>query len=528
MALIVISLKGELRQPQNNAMGRISKGYVRWQVAQQYLYDIERILREIKMAYSLILNIPDEEFLKNHSTNKENYIMYHQGYFLDLTHQLKDKLCQLIRAIAIPEKDNLQKKAEKRKKLLNKLFADIRVQRIPGLVDLLKEWDSENHNGSIVKALKKRTNYHHYKNPLSAVESYVQTNSLRSMLEQNMSGYLSEYGKQVLTEKMEKNLQEWQINGAEKMNEIIEKITENLEGISRTLVKYYKFPSFASSSNIVNWEMKLWDQIKVKKSASAIENVSEKYRGVVEAVKELLISFYGDQLVAVYLTGSILRNDFVPYLSDINFLTVVKNTDKFEQVAIKTLLFKISKSFGPPINNEVFAEEEFSNPINEKARFICRSEGVLLFGKDLLENDKDQKICFNLAWLLNKDFKNYIAKIKTGIEDKSISYSENQLSSIARILAKRGYWLSFSMVIGNNVLYTSNFKKMRELQNLYYPDNKKFNESIFRIMRNRVKIDRETLSHLIKRYEELLFPLYETMEAYCDEKNPRIIPDKSN
>jgi hypothetical protein len=59
-------------------------------------------------------------------------------------------------------------------------------------------------------------------------------------------------------------------------------------------------------------------------------------------------------------------------------------------------------------------------------------------------------------------------------------------------------------------------------------DNKKFNESIFRIMRNRVKIDRDTLLHLIKKYEELLFPLYETMEAYCDEKNPRMIPDKSS
>ncbi len=534
LALAVISTKGELRQLQNFAMEREAKGYSSWYVAQQYAYDIDRILRELNTAYSFVSQLPDSEFLKKHSISEENYILYHQGYFLDLVHQFKDKNLKMLRAIISMDKNCTKDEPNKGAEIKKLLNGDVKTKNIsnnkyalkmPGLVELVKEFDELN-KGVIGKALAKRTQYHHKKNTLSSIESYSKANSLRSLLDPKFSSSLSDYGKKHLTEKVEENLLIWQKDGFNRMKEILDAIIANLENVSKCLIKYYKFPTFAKSAKLINWNLKLWDKIRIKKSLYTRDSIPKKYAEVIDVARQSLASFYGDNLVSVYLAGSILRDDFVPYLSDINFITIIKKGDGLEKVSGKALLLVASKLIGFPINNEIFTEDEFGDAKCEKIRFICKTDGILLFGEDLLKKDKDYKICFNLAWLLNKDFKNYIAKIKNRVENKSLS--DKQLSLIVRTLAKRAYWLSFSMVIGNNVLYTSNFKKMREFQNLYYPDNKKFNDALFKIIRKGGKIDKETLLIFIKRCEELLFPLYETIEKYCDEKNPQLIVVKNS
>lgn len=73
MALSVISVKGEIRQPQNFAMEREAKGYSSWYVAQQYAYDIDRIVRELDTAYSFVSQLPESDFLSKHSISEENY-----------------------------------------------------------------------------------------------------------------------------------------------------------------------------------------------------------------------------------------------------------------------------------------------------------------------------------------------------------------------------------------------------------------------------------------------------------------------
>lgn len=81
LALLFINVKGDLRQPQNYAMGRIPKGYQRWYVAQQYFYDVERILRELKAAVSFISTPQEDSFFLAHGISKENYISFLK-YFL--------------------------------------------------------------------------------------------------------------------------------------------------------------------------------------------------------------------------------------------------------------------------------------------------------------------------------------------------------------------------------------------------------------------------------------------------------------
>ena len=53
IGLMISHIKGDIRQPHNEAMGNVAKGYSRWQTASSYFYDIERILLEMKMSRSL-------------------------------------------------------------------------------------------------------------------------------------------------------------------------------------------------------------------------------------------------------------------------------------------------------------------------------------------------------------------------------------------------------------------------------------------------------------------------------------------
>lgn len=519
--LLTITIKGELRQPHNYAMEKVPSGYSRWQISQQYFNEVERIMRELKVAHSFVSQMPDDEFLKKHNISHENYIMYHQGYFLDLTHQLKDKLCQMIRATVTPEKDYKKQKLEDSTKL-SRLLKDKYVIRIPGLVSLLGEWDSDKQNGTISKALKKRTNYHHFKNPLPYVESYSQASSLRSFLDPKFSDKLTEYGKQTLSEKADKNLQLWQSDGSAKMGEVIKEVDLNLNNISKALVKYYKFPSFVRSADLINRYLKISEKIRIKKSSYNEESIPKEYRDVFDILKSILTPAFKDNLSAVYVVGSILRNDFIHGLSDINIVIVVKEGMEEQKILAGNLILNLSKQLKVFIENKIITEDEFKSTNFEKVRFICRSDGFLLIGSDLLSDEIDLKTCYNLAWILNKDFKEYLLNMKAELLEVGANLNEYQLATRARSLAKRAYWMSFSMVIGNELIYDSNFKKMRYLQNFFYPENRVLNERTYRLITRRMRIDCETLLILLEKYEELLLPLYKKIQNLCDQGDKQL------
>lgn len=185
---MITCIKGDIRQPHNAAMGNVAKGYSRWQTASSYFYDIERILLEMKMSRSFVDQLPDEMFYTTHRINAEDYILYHNGFYLDLVHQLKDKTAQMISAVVNPD-EKYSSKTESSVKL-SKVLNNDRVKRIPGLKEVLSEWDDSSHKGSIAIALKKRTNYHHFKNPLTGTKSYYQAKAQRNLLRPDIQLHL--------------------------------------------------------------------------------------------------------------------------------------------------------------------------------------------------------------------------------------------------------------------------------------------------------------------------------------------------
>jgi len=389
----------------------------------------------------------------------------------------------------------------------------------------LREWDDNTQNGVIAKALKKRTHYHHYKNPLPKVESYMRASSFKSMLDPKFESHLSEYGKKKLAEKMEENVQLWQTDGSNKMKDTLGAIEKNVDEVARVTINYFRFPTLKKGAELINEYLKLDDLVRAKRSSYSLSSISSANRFIIGLADKILTKIFKENLRAVYLTGSIFRDDFIPGVSNLNVIVIMRENNKKEELLAKLVLDILSKNANIFLESKILPEEKFMAPSSEKIRFFCLTDGMLILGEDLLKKEKTPKVCFNLAWLLNKDFKDYVAKIKEKLKDKALALSDNQLSSIARELMKRTYRLSFSMVMGNQVIYTPSFKKMRELQNFYYPSNKRLNDNLYKLLKKGIRADREALLEVIQSYEKKIMKLYDTMETYCDKDNPHLDTD---
>ncbi len=506
-------LKGDVRQPHNYAMGRVPARYSRWYTASAYASDVERIIQELKTALSFVSTLPDDTFLKSHTTTSEDYIMYHQGYFLDLVHQLKDKICQLTKAVSTYE-DDYSEKHEKSAEL-GKLLKDKIVQKIPHLSDFLKEWDADDQTqrGPISIVLKKRTFYHHFKNPLPKTDSYFKAKTNRFLLSPSFEAHLSDYGKQMVTERGIQSLQSWQSDTISKMSATLKAIETNVDGISKSLLDYYRLPHTAElgKRSIVRYA-NLEKLIEVPDSGYSIDTIKPPIRGMLEILAEALPFVLSQEFVALYVTGSIPRGDFMFGLSNINFVVVLKNdTPELKAIAQK-LTDGPANALNIPIDTKIFSEVEFMAPEHVKERFVCRTDGLLLAGTFVLTKEKEQRICFKLAWTLNKDYRDYLASLKSVLEDTSRTLTQRDLTVMARELGKRTFWLGFSQVIGNNVRYTPHFHEMRRLNNFYYPDNREFNDCTFQFFTAHPLVTREALADVRGAIEEKLTPLYDAID----------------
>ena len=509
MGLTLTSVKGDIRQPHNEAMGNIAQGYSRWHTASNYLYDIERILLEIKMTQSFIDKPPTDDFLVNHEINPEDYIMYHQGYFLDLVHQLKDKICQMINAIANPQQDYSRKNENNVK--LSKLLKNDRIKRIPDLVAALAEWDDTGPVKPISLVLKKRTNYHHFKNPLTATESYFQAKNMRTLLAPDMQINLSEYGKQMITERREKSLETWHADSSDKMQKTSDAVNANLDAISKALVKYFKFPRSTdrTARKILAQYVPMLESLKTTPNSRTLEDMDPHFAAMFINLGELLTEGLGEDFVSLYVTGSLVRGEFNMGLSDVNLVIIMRDESPLPKEGVQAAIDVAPRRFGIPTDTQIFLRSEFMAEDNERIRFICKSDGLLIYGANLLKYGHLPNKSYKLVWLLNSDFKDKLAEHRRWIESQDLILPSRHSAMVARDLAKRAYRMAFGQVIGNHTVYASSFRDMRRLFLEYTPENRDFIEMTYGIIRKYPSVDKEGLLAMVDEYEKNLLPLYD-------------------
>lgn len=518
MGLIITNIKGDLRHRNDHAMGHVPKGFSRWSTASSYLYDIERILLELEIARSFIEKLPSESFLKQHSINPEDYIMYNQGYSLDLMHQLKDKLARLLYAVIVAN-TTYSEKEETYLKPLTKLKKGKLVPRISKLVELLQVWDSyqeldpNKHKSPITIALGKRTNYHHHKNPLTNEKNYFQVKTSRTLLSPEMLVNLSDYGKKLITERGKQNVEALQSDSLRKMTETLKAARENINEISKVVMEYFKFPrQDTDGRKIMLQYMPLETWAEITHCSRTINNVKEIFRTLFNLTYTSTNYHFPEEVVALYAIGSSTRDDFMFNISDINIVIVIKSKENDTKENIKLFVINPPIPIRLPLELTIVTEDQFKSPECDKIRFICQTDGILVGGQDLMKNEKNSKKSYKVVWTLNKDFKEKFLEIKTWTLSQTITGSHNQYASVARDLAKRSFRLGFGQVMGNNAVYATSYKDMRDLMNFYTPENKKATDRLYRLITHPLLVDKEGLLGMIEGIERIFIPLFDAIE----------------
>ena len=207
------------------------------------------------------------------------------------------------------------------------------------------------------------------------------------------------------------------------------------------------------------------------------------------------------------------RGEFNFGLSDVNIVIVLRDETIVPKETLQEIIEAPARPWGIPTDIRVFLLSEFMAPESEKLRFISKTDGVHIFGLDLLKNEPMPNKSYKLVWLLNNDFKSKLAEHRAWIEAQtSIDPLSRQAALVARDLAKRAYRMAFGQVIGNHTVYASSFKDMYRLLKSYTPENRTFIDMTYGIIRRYPLANKEGLLAMIDSYQRNLLPLYDRID----------------
>lgn len=241
------------REPGLRAIGLMGHESGRWGAASRYTLEIQRILRELSMAIEFIERIAFTAPEHGAFFPSEDGVMYHQGHALDLVHQLKDKVARLVDALTMINR--LTKKAS-----ITNLLKKPRVSELPGLADVLREWE-EAHHGGIATALHLRTQYHHFQNNLSLHDKYLSLKTTRLLQQPEIQNVLTKAGKHWVCRRGEQDFRDWRDDILRKLRSTRDLVQKNIEKVAQALSVNTGLP------NIENDGMRIiQDELRAQKS----------------------------------------------------------------------------------------------------------------------------------------------------------------------------------------------------------------------------------------------------------------------
>lgn len=465
------SLEKENGEPENIAIGQISKELRFLQRRSEYTNEIERVLKELRLTASLIKECKDRDPIAWMS--RQELLAYYQGVFFALVHQIKDKLVQLVHLMTeetLPEKPAIENDISI-SDLLRKKITQLQTMEI---VNDMRQWEQDNETSKIAVVLRKRTHHHHRISGLRYDKDYLNLGLTDLAAQPSFRDQLTDYGKEQM-DKMQMESAERLFSGAiSKAEDTLNEIEGNVERISAALVSYFKLPTSQEEvASIVNEHSKMLSSFDVANRCS-IDKVIEPYRSMLNDLVTKVQAQH-KEVAAIYLVGSLGRGEYEEGYSDVNVYIVLDVSDDEQGQAVrKDFMFSL----------RVFTRAEFATETSKKYRIIAKADGILLFGEDLVKDERPKAGLF-LALTLNED----ILDVMDGaIEwmNQNPKASPIEISKKSRWLAKRFIDFIYGVVMSNKPQYTSSRAERVERINEMYPENKKMLETLMGISRHGV------------------------------------------
>lgn len=459
--LLFLDFKRLISEPEYEAMGRMTFGHGVVQRRYQYSHDLVRALTEAKLTSKLRSLIDKEVSIDEKTFKPEELITYYDGIFLDYVHQLKDKILRLVWWML--QDDHTKSRIDEPDHIRLRSFNpyEILLKKI-GIYDLLREWEQDFSSGISV-ALKKRTQHHHFTSNLQLNSDFQKIKMAKSMLSPNSINTLSEYGKTKMKEIEEESYKKWTDEIESKHKSTLEFIEKNVNGIASQLIAYYKIPidpkEFAEIVNKYTEVQKRFDVVNNASSKKIQNELKEALDFFVSSCKE----FFNSHLVSIYLVGSIPRGEYIHGSSDINMI-VITDFDSHEASI---------PEIDPRLNVLLFSEKEFFDEKAKKYRFICWSDGVVLYGKEHKFDKREfPKPGTLLTLLLNRGFMEDLIKVRDKVQKLKNPTKETMhyySVKIAKIMLNFG----FGVAMANKPYYTSSMEEKIKYITEMFPSEKK-------------------------------------------------------
>ncbi len=507
-----------IREPEYAVIDSLTEKSSTLSKMNQYASDIEKIIREMNFTFRLIEKLPTDSYLQQLNIAPEDYILYHQGYFLELVHQTKDKIFNLIDAFSKINEKIYEEKTTNVK--IKDIIKRDKIVNHQNLIDLINEWGQEGNN-LISSSLLKRAKNHHSRSDLHLAPSYQNIKFSKVLIDAHrQQNVLSEYGIEQMELRGKKGFEKWHKDTKVKILNTKKFIEQNIESISKLLILIFNLPTLTNKNGmrnaLISYSGCFIKEIENKTSLKKLQSTDIFY-GLVRAIELILKSILNEQLVSFYVIGSTARGEPKFRISDLNLVIVTKSEVPSLSETIRESLvnpqFKIFSKMIFDIDVKVLSKEQFLDSSYFKIAFSCRYDGLLILGEDLARQKKYPLPGLGLAYLLNKDFKNEIEKTKALIKS-DIQLSEDALMRLVRKTSKDSLRMLFGEVMANHTLYAVEIKEIKDLLIWAHHNNWKFIAMFYYFLRKtNIITSRKNLEAMIDFFcIEKLYPLLDDIE----------------
>lgn len=188
-----------------------------------------------------------------------------------------------------------------------------------------------------------------------------------------------------------------------------------------------------------------------------------------EKIKKMITAFgnlLGNRIEAVYLVGSLGRGEYEEGYSDVNIYVITTSDSPDLQKSIQEII-----PYDQELSLLIFHKKEFLSKNCRKYRFIAYSDGILLYGNNLLQGEKFPKPGLYLALLLNEDFIEKLEAIEEWIRNNPEA-PPTEISEKSKAFAKDAVSFIFGVTISNKPQYTSSRRERVLRINEMYPGNR--------------------------------------------------------
>lgn len=492
------SIQKENGEPENIALGQVSKELRFFQRQFQYVKEIERVKEELSLTVYFIENcktcgVPE-------GVSRQELLVYYQGCFFTLVHQMKDKILQLVNLIS-EETTPAQPSREKDISISNLLKNKQEILQSLEIEEEIKQWGQKNLTSKIAVVLRKRTHYHHRVSGLKFDKHFLNLDFTDIATKPDFQQSLTDYGKERIEKMQIESFECFFSEALEKAKSTFKAIGENIEKISSAVVVYFKLPiSEEEIKKITDEQFKMNESFKVVNKTS-IDNIIEPHKEILNLFISKIQNVYKDQISAVYLVGSLGRGEYEEGYSDINIYVILNENEIPVEISRDNL----------NLNLKIFTKNQFLSEQSEKYRILTKIDGIFMFGTDLTKQEKVPKAGLFLALILIGDILDILNEAEKWMTENPEA-SPLEISKKSKILAKRIIDFIYGIVMSNKPQYTASRKERIEKILEIYPEMEKPTEILIGVSKHGVG-DFENFKNLIEGFKSKAEINLEKMKA---------------